>query len=632
MSSVEAIYILEPTKYSINCLLSDYTVSPVRYKGAHVLFLPGLTNDLSALFKNHASFQRSLLSLREFHLKIFPKESNIFITNNQQSLQVYYNDECHDLVNKAVTDTATALVNVCILSGEYPIIRYYSPNEHDAYFNASVLPKMIAIEFQTRLDNYARDHPDFPPESTRQRSVFMISDRTCDLFSPLLHEFTYQAMTYDLNDIKDDIYKYEAENERGDKESKESKLNDDDPDWVRLRHLHLLDAKELSNSRLEEFLSKNQMLVDRSNIKSTSDILTAVARLKGFDEERRRIVLHKTLIEDLLLINGDRKLVEIAEFEQDLANFGLDINGERVKDLADQLLILLKKDYYNADDKFRLIIIYGLYRGGLIEQDYAKLLQFINVDVQRSMKYFKNFESIGFKLIKPNLKSKSIFKREFLHESLSENNYNTSTFRPSINSIVTKILSNTLSDELFPYIKDKPIDLESDITKTNSTTTTSLKNPKHKPVWAKSTSYYKLPRQRIFYFVAGGMTYAETRTAYELSATFDKEVFIGSDEILTPKYFLNQVKKLNSFREDLHLIQDTLKSKPTEAPRYLIEVPKPKIAFSQSAQTIAQAKPQIKRFQTHQVQSNDQITRTDSTHSEKESKRSRFKKFLKGKE
>ena len=44
-----------------------------------------------------------------------------------------------------------------------------------------------------------------------------------------------------------------------------------------------------------------------------------VAHLKGFDEERRQLTLHKTLIDECLDINALRKLAEFAaDFEQTL--------------------------------------------------------------------------------------------------------------------------------------------------------------------------------------------------------------------------------------------------------------------------------------------------------------------------
>lgn len=609
-------------------MLTDFTNIPTRYKAAHIFFLPGLTTELSNKLKDNIHFQKNLRTFQEFHLNIYPKESNLFVTKNLNSLQVFYNSSCHDLVTKAIIQTARALVDLCVLTGEYPIIRYYSPNENDAFFNASVLPKMVATELQEQLDEYTRTHTDFPPPSTRQRSIFLITDRTLDLFAPLLHEFTYQAMAYDIvsGQIRNDVYSYEAENETGAKEMKESKLDDNDPEWFQLRHLHILDAQEVLSSKTEEFLSKNSMLVDRSKIKTTTDILHAVAHLKGFDEERRRITLHKTLLETLMLTNGEKKLAEIAEFEQNVANFGVDADGERIKNLADLLIDYLTQDVYSFADKLRVILLYGLYRGGLIEQDYIKLFNFMGIlqlhEIDYNLELIKNFEIIGFKLIKPNLKSKSVFRREFLHESISENSYNTSRFRPSVNSIITKVLSNTLDDERFPYIKDKPMDLENDISRTNSTSTASLKNPKHKASWAKTNTQFQPPRQRIFYFIAGGATYSEARTAYELSNKFEKDIILGTDELITPLQFMGEVKKLSLERPNLKLYADWKANKPTEAPRYLLD--------TYSEKKSSEAPSSSANVQVHQGTPIKQTKTNEEP--EKDKKRSKFKKFLKKKD
>lgn len=574
-SSVEAIYLLDSTLFSVNCMLTDYKHIPIRYKAAHVFFLPGLTSELSRIMKQVPQFTQCTKTFTEFQVCIEPKESMVFTTRDYQGMQIFYNSHCHDLVTETVKSTARSLVNVCVMTGEYPVIRYYTPNANDGYFQASILPKMIAMEFQEQLDNYARDHPEFPPQSTRQRSIFLVTDRTMDLFAPLLHEFTYQAMAYDdSKDINGNSYIYEAENEQGEVEPKTGELNDKDPEWCTLRHLHIVDAKDLLNSRLEEFLSKNQMFVDRSKIKTASDILTAVARLKGFDEDRRLLIMHKTLIDQLLEINRTKKLADLADLEQTLANFGVDIEGEKVKDLADRLVSMVAEDRYELKDKLRVIILYGLYRGGLIEEDYVKLIRLMGFsspdEIHYHMSFIKNFELIGFKLIKPDLKSKSLFKRDFYHESVSENSYNTSRFRPSINSIVTKALQNSLEQSVFEYTKDKPLDDDPE-TPGPVHVTTSLRNPKHKPSWARTNSAYQAPRQRIFYFVAGGITYSEVRTAYELGNRWEKDVIIGGDEILTPSNFLKQVHKLNARREDLNLYIDYKRSKPTEAPRYLLD-------------------------------------------------------------
>lgn len=91
--------------------------------------------------------------------------------------------------------------------GEYPIVRYSVSNpveEEDArngnaVVNANSLTRSIANAFQIAIDTYARNNPDFPPQNTeRPRSILIITDRTLDPFAPILHDFSYQAMAYDL--------------------------------------------------------------------------------------------------------------------------------------------------------------------------------------------------------------------------------------------------------------------------------------------------------------------------------------------------------------------------------------------------------------------------------------------------
>lgn len=65
--------------------------------------------------------------------------------------------------------------------------------------------------------------------------MLLILDRSFDPVSPLLHEFTYQAMAYDLVNIKSDN-KYEYETPSG---RVKHELNEDDEVWTELRHQHV---------------------------------------------------------------------------------------------------------------------------------------------------------------------------------------------------------------------------------------------------------------------------------------------------------------------------------------------------------------------------------------------------------
>jgi len=50
---------------------------------------------------------------------------------------------------------------------------------------------------------------------------------------------------------------------------------------------------------------------------------------------------------------------------------------------------------------------------------------------------------------------------------------------------------------------------------------------------------------RLLVFVAGGMCYSEMRAAYELSSRYDREVIIGSTELLTPERYLRSMGNLH---------------------------------------------------------------------------------------
>lgn len=621
-TSLNALYLLEPTNYSLRCLLADFEVPTVRYKGAHLHFLPTITPDQVNFVKSNHQLASRILSFGNFPIDLKVNESNVFTTGNPQSLQIYYNKCCSDLVAETIKKVATSLVGLCVLTGEYPVIRYYS--RADEGFDAAVLPKMISTELQLQLDEYCRKNPDFPPSSERPRSIFIITDRTCDLFSPLLHEFTYQAMTYDLLEVKEDnTFKYEVENESGTLVTRTAKLDEQDPQWTSLKNLHISDAEESWKLAFKEFTSKYSKFIDRSGKVSVSDIRTLAAGTDEFNDARRRIVLHDKIITSLLTINNERSLAEMAEFEQDLANDGCDMNGDKLKSVASNLLHVLKNQNSLLSDKVRVLMLYGLYREGLVEQDFIKLFHFIgipNSEFSGILSYFENLSYLGFALLKKTFGSRKLGKKSFFHESVSGDVFNTSRFKPAMSTIISHLLENKLDESTFPYIKDKPMELE-----VPSNQISSLKNPKHRAAWGKRSHAYEAPKQRIFYFIAGGATFSELRTAYELSSTFDRQIILGCDELLKPETFLENIKSLSTpDRNRLRLFQDWK--------RHYSNQPAPKILFQSAKDETKTTLPTQKLGSLSDVSIMDTSTATTKPveKESKDGKRSRFKRFLKG--
>lgn len=596
---MEAIYFVEPTLYNLKCIIADVQLQ--RYKAGHSLFLPMVEEDELFEFFHLGKFVRNSKvsayfnggsTIHFINATMIPYESRIFLTDKETPnlMPIYYNYNCSEYVISQVKLAARSLVNLMVITGEYPLIRFYCPL--NATHQASRLPELIAHEFQEQIDDYARTHPEFPPDQgNRPRSIVLIADRTLDLYAPLLHEFTYQAMLMDIVPSleREGVYKYKSENERGEVTDVEAVLdNEDDEDWVNLRHLHIIELLELIANKINELIKNNPLMLDRLKANNASDLALILARMPGFDQERKQITLHRKLIDECLDINALRKLAEFAaDFEQTCAAQGVSFEGVRNKHLHDDLIDLLARDDLHVNDKMRLVLIYGLYRGGLIEADFVKLVKFIGVNdrhiISLISRCFTNLHKMGFTIIKQKPLDKNN-KKGMLHTINNEGTYNTSRFGSAVKNVLASAIRYLLDEEEFPYFRDKPLEEDMPSLPTNNTNNTSLRNTRVKASWATPSSrtmnaFSNSLKQRVFCYVAGGMTYSEMRGVYELSSQLKKDIYLGSESILKPRDFLIGLQGMDDVKHphelNFGLYRQRLQAQE-EPPAYLFDDGKPK--------------------------------------------------------
>lgn len=595
-----AIYLVEPLVFNFNCIVAD--VITKRYKDATGLLLPFLQWDeeanrffRSSRFLENPEVARYFLGgINYIHGSMIPIESRVFLADasNSNSMPIYYNENCGETVLYQIRKTARAIVNAVVVSDEYPLIRFFSLPE--ASHQAARLPELIADEVQRQLDDYSRANNDYPPPSVAEkpRAILMICDRTLDLFAPLLHEFTYQAMAMDIveNLERNGVYNYSAESESGQEQKLESKLDsEEDETWVALRHAHIIEASELVVLKINELIRNNPMMVDRTKAKTSSDLMYVVAHLQGFDNERRQVTLHKSLIDECLDINASRKLAEFAaDFEQNCTAKGVSFEGVKNKHLHEDLIVLLARDDLHVNDKIRLVLIYSLYRGGLAESDFVKLAKFIGVKnnqiISLVLRCFNNLHKLNFPIVKKSVKDKTVTRQTF-HTINNEGTYNTSRFTPGIKSVIQSAARYELDEEWFPYFRDKP--LEDDIPNKGARPglekTGSLRNARIKASWAPHSARGSFAgpsrtKQRIFCYVAGGITYSEIRLVYELSAALNKDVYIGSEFVLKPRDFLIGLQNIDDVKnlENLQLpVWQEMNMALSQAPEHLMKIPAP---------------------------------------------------------
>lgn len=567
---IEVIYLIEASLYNFKCILGD--VQTRRYRGGHLLLVPSTDSEAMRFFDSPrflgddtvSKFLHDGSAIHHIVSPLSPFDSRVCLAPSltKNPLATYYNEAFQDLVHPQIVLAARSLVSLMVLTGEYPLVRYFSLPE--ATHDAALLPHLVAAEFQTQIDEYARSNHDFPPPSNGARLVLVITDRSMDPIVPLLHDFYYHAMAMDVVPSLLDTgkYSYSVETEAGDLKDVECEINNEDDDyWLELRHMHIADASSLIVNIVNTLIKKNPLMVDRAKAQTSSDLMYIVANLKGFDDERRRISLHKSLIDKCLATNEKSKLAEIAsDFEQPCATGGTLGDGERVRDLHHTLIQLLSSSDLEVYDKLRLVLLYAQFRNGLVSLDLKKLSHFISTYHPAAgpavASCIDNAYRAGVRLTKPLFKSGPLQTR--FHSVNDEGTFSTLRFVPALSQVLQQAGSGQLDEDWFPYYRDKPLNMDSD-NKRNSTPSTSttnagqLRNTRVKASWALSSSNLSThvrgqsnrPKQRIFCYVAGGITYPEVQCIHDLSRTGNREYYGTSEAVLSPQDYIRGLQSLD---------------------------------------------------------------------------------------
>jgi syntaxin-binding protein 1 len=393
-----------------------------------------------------------------------------------------------------------------------------------------------------------------------------------DLIAPIIHEFTYQAMAHDLLPISEGekvVYKTVTHEGTSEAQEKEMEIGEKDKIWVDNRHRHMKDTIEKLMGDFQKFIDENPHFTnENADTNSLNAIKDMLAGLPQFQELKEAYSLHLTMAQECMNIFQQHKLPDIASVEQTLAT-GLDEDFRKPKNLTDQIVRLLDDENIIQGDRLRLILLYILYRDGLIPEDVQRLLAHASLPPE-DFEVISNMEILGARTTKALKDSKPppqpLFPRKTA-PTAEEEEYALSRFEPNVKLMLQEVSAGTLDQGIFPYVKP-PLDNSDELAAQSQTSLRSAK-----PTWARSRAAGNDSRQRIVVFMAGGATYSESRSCYEVSAGNGKEVFLATSHMLSPAMFIQQLGDLSRDRRRLDLPVD--RPKP-QAPAHLFEREEPK--------------------------------------------------------
>ena len=598
--SLEAIYFVTPTLESVNRIIEDFTRSKQNkdgrlYSGAHLFFTSALDDRLMFKIKSSPAIN-FVQTLSEVYLDFLALESQVFILDRPHSLISFFGTEvAGEQITKEFFAVARRIASFCITLGEFPIIRYSTANNFDR-----ITSKIAGIVYE-ELDRYSRLDSDFPSTDPAllgaNRAQLIICDRTIDTISPLLHEFTYQAMANDLLQLAENgtRYRYTYSSNTEGKKDKEVILDEAvDPLWTSIRHSHIADCISNIIGSFNKFLNDNRAAVGMvkggkggGTITSINELKETLSSVPQFQDLKSKFSVHISITQECMQIFNNKKLHQLASVEQNMAT-GETVDGELPKKIESDLIPLLDDPKVALYDKVRLLMLYIISKEGLKDEDRRKLFEHARIGPELSVA-ITNLSLLGVKLTyskqAKGLFSKFQQKKTGRQNRGDEVSYELSRYAPVAKKIMNEACDGSLSKDVFPFAKDPAapgtygqmnlmkMRMENTVlgspspamtpvtatslrstnsswhTKSAASDTTSILGGNDK----KQDEDQRKKGGRVILFIVGGMTYSEMRAAYEVGNAAKKDVIIGSTHLITPTKMIDDIKAL---KEPLVLPED----------------------------------------------------------------------------
>lgn len=403
---MHAIYLINPKDESVDKIIADFAdkKSP-QYKRFHILFTSVVPSHLLEKLAKNQEIMSRLKSTFEFNQDFMALESNIFSFEMTQAFPSIYSKKAS--AEKTITEIANRLVTVIANMDKFwSIDILYQkpiPENNFAEFSTS-----IGIKFKeglmALLKNLKKSSSPLLDKEAGKITV-LILDRSIDATTPLLHDFYYQPMLYDLLDIKNNICEYEVEEDLKTEPEEEEKLiqgqkikkkivmtkkvqlSEEDEIFSNYRYKHIAEVLEGIPKEFQKFVETNSNAqFHQGAFNSDLDVekmAEIVRAMPQYQQILNKYVLHMKLIERCYKIFENRDLKEVGEIEQSLAT-GIDDEGHQTNSHKLLKSILKKLESVNVFelDKLRLALI-AVICLDMVQKDKDKMMERFSFDLKK---------------------------------------------------------------------------------------------------------------------------------------------------------------------------------------------------------------------------------------------------------
>ncbi|KAG2432231.1 hypothetical protein HXX76_009150 [Chlamydomonas incerta] len=566
-----AVYFIQPTPESISRVLDDFGgpegkvgvgKSKSLYTSAHIFFSNKLPAEAMEKLKANPRLIKALKTLKELNLEFLTVDSRTMITDHPDAGALLLGDACErekTAVTRQVDAIVSRLSTLFTSLKEFPIIRYKGgkapePGDPPGQAVRASVPQLLSARLYERLAGLQRAGQ-LPAKETCD---LLVLDRTYDAVAPFIHEWTYEALAYDLVSIEGNVYRYETENQAGGKpESREALLEESDELWVELRHMFIAEVYSSIANRFKDFQAKSKVArAQGTGLDKKADaasIRQLIVALPQYREQLSRLALHIQLSSELKTATNARSLTEVGELEQDL------VLGD--KSSKDMLAYFAEHGaQMDGYDKMRLLACYLATHPGKLDinkrlqwqkatgisgEDMAALcsgLTRMGVRVMETAGAEAGGKSSFFGGKKKTGPATATRKKKGGDD---EEEYALNRFQALMADHIEDLNAGRLSLEEFPYVR-QPTDPEVGPEKSAASARTArsgLNWTRRRDADGAGGSGAPAGR-RLVVFVIGGATRGEMRIAHTLSSQLNRDIILGSTSINVPINFIDMLYSL----------------------------------------------------------------------------------------
>lgn len=515
LEHLKCVCFVRPTNENIK-LLSQELAKP-NYAMYHIFFSHTLTKQLLKVLAEADEYEL-VVDVHEYYADFRALSPFTFEFDLPVSL------DCHrGMSSHALTRCTSGLTSVLLaLQLTNPLIRYQNDSEA-ARALAESIRSLISRE-STLFDR--------KPQSDNASFVLLLLDRRSDPITPLLTQWTYEAMIHELIGIRQNkVNLARVPNIR--EEMREIMLSREHDEFYRQNQFSNYGEIGQSIKHLvEEYQSVSKSVNDKP-IETISDMKHVLENYPSLRKQSGNVETHFTLVSELSRLVKDHALMNVSEAEQEL------VCHDKPSESRAKISSLLNDPRVLLSDAVRLVLLYAL-RYGTHHRDFQGMIKLLQTRGAGDKDIYLIEQLQSYAISRSKADGLSLFDAVKIAATSGSHSLNGQSASSTVAGITKRFVKGLKGIDNV-YTQHEPLlkEIVEDLVKGKLRTTSFP----ILPIGSRSPPPQIQQRpKKICLFVVGGMTYEETCTVHTLNSTLpDVDIIIGGTYVHNSRSFLEEV-------------------------------------------------------------------------------------------